>query len=77
MLSGVSLNLPDAITSSLKIAGGVSASASASGNTVTLSNSTAQSSDIYGGYGYMEYYGDTSAEADAGVNWCGFVNTDK
>lgn len=49
-LSGVSLNLPDA---SLKIAGGVSwasASASASGNTVTLSNSTAQSSDIYGGY---------------------------
>ena len=67
-LSGVSLNLPDAITSSLKIAGGVSASASASGNTVTLSNSTAQSSDIYGGYGYMEYYGDTSAEADAGVN---------
>ena len=69
-LSGVSLNLPDAITSSLKIAGGVSASASASGNTVTLSNSTAQSLDIYGGYGYMEYYGDTSAEADAvaGVN---------
>ena len=70
-LSGVSLNLPDATTSSLKIAGGVSrvsASASASGNTVTLSNSTAQSSDIYGGY--MEYYGDTSAEADAvaGVN---------
>ena len=35
-------------------------------NTVTLTNSTAQSSDIYGGY--MEYYGDTSAEADAGVN---------
>ena len=72
-LSGVSLNLPDATTSSLKIAGGVSgasASASASGNTVTLSNSTAQSSYIYGGYGYMEYYGDTSAEADAvaGVN---------
>ena len=70
-LSGVSLNLPDATTSSLEIAGGVSgasASASASGNTVTLSNSTAQSSDIYGGY--MEYYGDTSAEADAvaGVN---------
>ena len=60
-LSGVSLNLPDATTSSLEIAGGVSgasASASASGNTVTLSNSTAQSSDIYGGY----------AEADAGVN---------
>ncbi|MCH3913268.1 MAG: hypothetical protein LKE24_06285 [Dialister sp.] len=72
-LSGVSLNLPDATTSSLEIAGGVtgaSASASASGNTVTLSNSTAQSSYIYGGYGYMEYYGDTSAEADAvaGVN---------
>ena len=75
-LSGVSLNLPDATTSSLKIAGGVSgasASASASGNTVTLSNSTAQSSYIYGGYGgygYMEYYGNTSAEADAvaGVN---------
>lgn len=70
-LSGVSLNLPDATTSSLEIAGGVSgasASASASGNTVTLSNSTAQSSYIYGGY--MEYYGDTSAEADAvaGVN---------
>ena len=44
---------------------------STSGNTVTLSNSTAQSSYIYGGYGgYMEYYGDTSAEADAvaGVN---------
>ena len=41
---------------------------STSGNTVTLSNSTAQSSDIYGGY--MEYNGDTSAEADAvaGVN---------
>ena len=41
---------------------------STSGNTVTLSNSTAQSSDIYGGY--MQYYGDTSAEADAvaGVN---------
>ena len=40
-------------------------------NTVTLTNSTAQSSYIYGGYGgYMEYYGDTSAEADAvaGVN---------
>ena len=37
-------------------------------NTVTLTNSTAQSSDIYGGY--MQYYGDTSAEADAvaGVN---------
>ena len=37
-------------------------------NTVTLTNSTAQSSYIYGGY--MEYYGDTSAEADAvaGVN---------
>ena len=72
-LSGVSLNLPDATTSSLEIAGGVtgaSASASASGNTVTLSNSTAWSSYIYGGYGYMEYYGDTSAEADAvaGVN---------
>jgi len=73
-LSGVSLNLPDATTSSLEIAGGVSgasASASASGNTVTLSNSTAQSSYIYGIYGgYMEYYGDTSAEADAvaGVN---------
>jgi len=70
-LSGVSLNLPDATTSSLEIAGGVtgaSASASASGNTVTLSNSTAQSSYIYGGY--MQYYGDTSAEADAvaGVN---------
>ena len=70
-LSGVSLNLPDATRSSLEIAGGVSgasASASASGNTVTLSNSTAQSSYIYGGY--MEYYGDTSAEADAvaGVN---------
>ena len=49
----------------------ISTSASASGNTVTLSNSTAQSSYIYGGYGgYMEYYGDTSAEADAvaGVN---------
>ena len=43
-------------------------SARASGNTVTLSNSTARSSDIYGGY--MQYYGDTSAEADAvaGVN---------
>ena len=68
-LSGVSLNLPDATTSSLEIAGGV-ASASASGNTVTLSNSTAQSSYIYGGYGYIKYYGDTSAEADAvaGVN---------
>ena len=70
-LSGVSLNLPDATTSSLEIAGGVSgasASASASGNTVTLSNSTAQSSYIYGGY--IKYYGDTSAEADAvaGVN---------
>ena len=70
-LSGVSLNLPDATTSSLEIAGGVSgasASASASGNTVTLSNSTAQSSCIYGGY--IKYYGDTSAEADAvaGVN---------
>ena len=41
-------------------------------NTVTLTNSTAQSSYIYGGYGgYMEYYGDTSAEADAvaGVNY--------
>ena len=38
-------------------------------NTVTLTNSTAQSSYIYGIYGgYMEYYGDTSAEADAGVN---------
>ena len=37
-------------------------------NTVTLTNSTAQSSYIYGGY--MQYYGDTSAEADAvaGVN---------
>ena len=37
-------------------------------NTVTLTNSTARSSYIYGGY--MEYYGDTSAEADAvaGVN---------
>ena len=73
-LSGVSLNLPDATPSSLEIAGGVSeasASASASGNTVTLSNSTAQSLYIYGIYGgYMEYYGDTSAEADAvaGVN---------
>ena len=73
-LSGVSLNLPDATTSSLEIAGGVSrasASAGASGNTVTLSNSTAQSSYIYGIYGgYMQYYGDTSAEADAvaGVN---------
>ena len=39
---------------------------STSGNTVTLSNSTAQSSDISGGY--MKYDGDTSAEADAGVN---------
>ena len=75
-LSGVSLNVPDATTSSLKIAGGVSvsgasASAGASGNTVTLSNSTAQSLYIYGIYGgYMQYYGDTSAEADAvaGVN---------
>lgn len=73
-LSGVSLNLPDATPSSLEIAGGVSeasASASASGNTVTLSNSTAQSLYIYGIYGgYMQYYGDTSAEADAvaGVN---------
>ena len=71
-LSGVSLNLPDATTSSLEIAGGVSgasASAGASGNTVTLSNSTAQSSYIYGGY-MVEYHGDTSAEADAvaGVN---------
>ena len=40
-------------------------------NTVTLTNSTAQSSYIYGIYGgYMQYYGDTSAEADAvaGVN---------
>ena len=37
-------------------------------NTVTLTNSTAQSSYIYGGY--IKYYGDTSAEADAvaGVN---------
>ena len=35
-------------------------------NTVTLTNSTAQSSDIYGGY--MKYYGDTSADAVAGVN---------
>ena len=38
-------------------------SANASGNTVTLSNSTAQNSDIYGGY--MLYYGDTSASVDA------------
>ncbi|WP_418465948.1 beta strand repeat-containing protein [Dialister hominis] len=40
-------------------------------NTVTLTNSTAQSSYIYGIYGgYMQYYRDTSAEADAvaGVN---------
>ena len=38
-------------------------------NTVTLTNSTAQSSDIYGGYGgYMKYDGDTSADAVAGVN---------
>ena len=124
-LSGVSLNLPDATPSSLKIAGGETESGNADGNTVTLDTITS-SGIVYGGRvgngnnvvatvnmsvlpvsaeestetdtsteadpistsassnsvtitgsqvegvygGYMQYYGDTSAEADAvaGVN---------
>ena len=66
-LSGVSLNLPDATPSSLKIAGGETESGNADGNTVTLDTITS-SGIVYGGY--MQYYRDTSAEADAvaGVN---------
>ena len=47
-LSGVSLNLPDATTSSLKIAGGETESGNADGNTVTLDTITS-SGIVYGG----------------------------
>ena len=47
-LSGVSLNLPDATTSSLEIAGGETESGNADGNTVTLDTITS-SGIVYGG----------------------------
>ena len=62
-LSGVSLNLPDATTSSLEIAGGVSgasASAGASGNTVEISNTAEKEYGVFTVTGGYTKYGDAN-----------------